>query len=85
MEVGVGDAAVRQTRRGQLVEGVGVEEAKLASALDVGAQGEEAAAGIEADVLDVPGDATADGGDLRIADAIEHQLAKFAAARMAPR
>ena len=80
MEVGVGGAAVRQPRRGQLVEGVGVEEANLVAALDVGAHGEQAAARVEADVDDVPGNAPADGGRLRIAEAIEHQLAEFAAA-----
>src|SRR6185436_5696675 len=80
MEVGVGDAAVRKARGGQLVEGVGVEEADLVAALDVGAQREQAAARIEADVLDVPRNAPADGGRPGIAEAIEHQLAELATA-----
>jgi hypothetical protein len=80
MEVGIGDAAVRQLRGGQLVEGVRVEEANLVAALDVGAYGEQAAGRVEADVDNIPGDASADGGCLRIAEAIEHQLAEFAAA-----
>ncbi len=80
MEVRRPDAALGQRRRGQLVEGVGVEEHQVGTAFDLGPDGEQPAVVAEARVFDVALDVAGDRRDPGVGERIEHQLAKLAAA-----